>query len=123
MRLALHNWVEANSNILQENACQYYRIPPSIPSFTPQEPKATAIEDFQIVDNDSHDAEDFETTSQQITNVTEKWDGEDEKDDVEDNLADADKEETNKLDSKTEIAAHQLPEKKPLVESTAESEA
>lgn len=74
-------------------------------------------------DNGSHDVENFETTSQQTRNVTEKWDAEDEKDDVEDSSADDDEEETTEQDSKSENEANQLPEKKPLVESTAESEA
>lgn len=74
-------------------------------------------------DNGSHDVENFETTSQQTRNVTEKWDAEDKKDDVEDSSADDDEEETKEQDSKSENKANQLPEKKPLVESTAESEA
>ncbi|PVD28460.1 hypothetical protein C0Q70_11048 [Pomacea canaliculata] len=121
MQVEIEKRIEANNRLLQEIESQYYGGPPFPPSFTPQEPKAAAIK-VQMTDNDSHDAENFRTTSQHTTYAIEIGDGESEKVDVETGSVDDDGEETKELDIKTDSETHQLLEKKPVVESTAESE-
>ncbi|PVD28779.1 hypothetical protein C0Q70_11374 [Pomacea canaliculata] len=122
MQVELENRAEANNRLIQEIESQYYGGRPFEPSLIFQELRAPAIEFFQRVNNYSHEAENFQTTSQQTTKAMEIGDGENEKDDVKDSSADDDGEETKELDIKTESETHQVLEKKRLVESKTESE-
>ncbi|PVD22633.1 hypothetical protein C0Q70_15888 [Pomacea canaliculata] len=122
MQVELENRAEANNHLIQEIESQYYGGRPFEPSLVFQNLRAPAIEFFQRVNNYSHEAENFQTTSQQTTNAMEIGDSENGKDDVEDSSADDDGEEKKERDSKAGSETHHLPEKEPLVESTTEFE-
>ncbi|XP_076465319.1 eukaryotic translation initiation factor 3 subunit J-A-like [Babylonia areolata] len=76
-------------------------------------------------DVETWDADDFEPELPSAPRFADdKWEGEDEDDNVKDNWEDEDEEETNKPQAaQTETQAYQRPKKKPLAERLAEKEA